>query len=220
MSENLQSEWNWSPAVRRRLGRIEKALHASIGSDARFASGAGRQGGREEAFLDGEAAFEQPSGDDVLGYGGAPSGEDTAGRREASNSGGAARTEEGGGRLKPTKRGLETLQAIVAELTQQLASGEAASSSATKTEGCQHGDAAPADPETSGFDLPEGAPAEADATADEPAEKGGGGASEQPQGEQGASGHEPLDFEEMLKLIEELQNQPRETPREEPPHDT
>lgn len=224
MNDELQSEWNWGPAVRRRLARIEKALHASIGPDARFASGAGRQGGGDEAFLDGGGAFGEPSEDDVLGYGGASRGEDEARRNEASNSVDAARAEERERRLKPTKRGLETLQAIVAELTQlasATARAEEDSSSATNSEGGMNEGMESAEPETSSFDAPEGSFLEADAAADEPSAHSGGDASE-PQAHQqdDASGHDPLDFEEMLRLIEELQKQPREDPGEERPRDT
>ena len=172
MSDELQSGWNWGPAVRRRLARIETALHSSIGPDARFESGAGRQGGGDEAFLDGDDAFGEPSEDDVLGYGGASRGEDEAWRNEASNSADAARAEERERRLKPTKRGLETLQAVVAELTQLAAAtrAEEDSSSARKNEGGMDEGTDSAEPETSPIDVPERPFLEADAAADEPSE--------------------------------------------------
>lgn len=211
MSDEHQTEWNWGPAVRRRLARIEKALHASIGPDARFESGAGRQAGRDEAFVDGGDAFEQPGEDDVLGYGGASSGEEEAWRQEAYNSVDDL-SKERAGRLKPSKRGLETLQSIVAALTQLTPED---SSSATRTESPRGGE--PAKPVTPDFDVPEGFLLEANPAVDEPSENSGVDALEpQAQREDDASGHAPLDFEEMLKLIEELQKQPREDPGEQP----
>ena len=179
MSDDKHTAWNWGPAVRRRLARVEKALQASIGPDARFESGASQ----------GEAP-EWP-GDNVLGYGGAFGGEGDA----QSNSLDARQ-----GRLRPSQRGLETLQAIVAELS-RLESGE---------------DVSPhTEPEdTAAFDVPEGFLL--DAGADDQSEYERMESAEPHEGGD-ASSHPPLDFEEMLKLIEELQKQPREDPDEQPP---
>lgn len=172
MSDDKHTAWNWGPAVRRRLARVEKALQASIGPDARFESGASQ----------GEAP-EWP-GDNVLGYGGASGGEGDTRQR----------------RLKPSQRGLETLQAIVAELS-RLESGE---------------DVSPhTEPEdTAAFDVPEGFLLDAGADDQSEYERM---ESAEPHEEGDASSHPPLDFEEMLKLIEELQKQPREDPDEQPP---
>ncbi len=183
MSDDKHTAWNWGPAVRRRLARIEEALHASIAPDARFESGAGRSVDRGEAS-------ERRLGGNVLGYGGAAGGED-----EAWSPLSDARQ----GRPKPSRRGLEILQAIVAELS-RLESGEGVS---------PHGE--PGDTDTPGFDFPEGFLLDADAAADDQGEHGGEAPAEaQSQGEGDAANHPPLDFEEMLKLIEELQKQPRE----------
>ncbi|MFP4190646.1 MAG: hypothetical protein ACLFU6_01110 [Candidatus Hydrogenedentota bacterium] len=211
MSDEHQTEWNWGPAVRRRLARIEAALHASIGPDTRFESGAGRQGVPREAFLEGGDA--RPSADDVLGYGGASSGEGEAWREEAYNLHDDL-SKEYAGRLKPSRRGLETLQAIVAELTQTPLDSDVAPG----TESSQG--AEPAGPDASPFDAPEGFLLETGPAADGESDSGGDNPSEpRAQGEGEASGNAPLDFEEMLKLIEELQNQPREDAGGEPPRD-
>lgn len=215
MSDEHQTEWNWGPAVRSRLARIETALQASIGPDTRFESGAaGRQGVPREAFLDAGGAA-RPSGDEVLGYGGASSGEREAWRQEVYNvDEDDDLSKECVGRLKPSKRGLEILQAVVAELAQAPKD----SGSAPGTELYQSAESA--GPDTSPFDAPEGLLLESGPAADRPSEYSAWDTSEpRTQREDEASGSTPLDFEEMLKLIEELQNQPREDPGEEPPRD-